>query len=533
MTSRANKDFRRAATLRAPVLKGTNVIPGLGVDVPELRRARGLWQVNRFDEALELFEKAVQLYPQNLVALIDASRALGARFEIARAEAMLDRLMKAARQRPDILHLAGQSYRMIFRPDRAIECFRRVLALTMELPDAYLELAILYERRHRVGEAFALIEDCLRAAPDYLEAELFKARLLRRMKDDVAAESLFRALATNTQAHPLVQAQAWAEIAQRHDRDEEYEKAMRAMLNCKKILLEREGVMRQQAEKVMGHLRGLVGSLTPAHFERWAQATETLPCKSLAVLTSFPRSGTTLLEQVLDAHTGLVSSDEREAFARDIFPAMWMTPATPLPTVQALDAIPVQRLAALRQRYWAYMEAALNEPIGTRVHLDKNPPLTVVLPGFLRLFPEARLLIALRDPRDVVISCFMQYLPLNSNSVYFLTLERAAQRYENDMAMWRKLREKIASPWLEVRYEDTVRNLEEQARRALAFLGLPWEPSVLGYRERLSQKAVASPTYEAVSQPLYTRAIGRWKNYQEFLEPGLPILQPSIDAFGY
>lgn len=127
----------------------------------------------------------------------------------------------------------------------------------------------------------------------------------------------------------------------------------------------------------------------------------------------------------------------------------------------------------------------------------------------------------------------MQYLPLNSNSVYFLTLERAAQRYENDMAIWRKLREKIASPWLEVRYEETVRNLEEQARRALAFLGLPWEPSVLGYRERLSQKAVASPTYEAVSQPLYTRAIGRWKNYQKFLEPGLPILQPSIDAFGY
>src|SRR5437868_4478417 len=216
MASRSNRDFRRAG-LSAPAPKGPHVIPGLGVDVPELRRARGLWQINRFDDALELFEKAVRLYPQNLVALIDASRALGARFEIPRAEAMLDRLMKVGAQRLDILLLAGQSYRMIFRPDRAVECFRRVLALTAELPDAYLELAILYERRHRVGEAFALVEDCLRAAPNYLEAELFKARLLRRMKDEVAAESLFRALATNTQAHPLVQAQAWAEIAQRHD----------------------------------------------------------------------------------------------------------------------------------------------------------------------------------------------------------------------------------------------------------------------------------------------------------------------------
>src|SRR5204862_5252919 len=87
-------------------------------------------------------------------------------------------------------------------------------------------------------------------------------------------------------------------------------------------------------------------------------------------------------------------------------------------------------------------EAALNEPIGSRVHLDKNPTLTVVLPGFIRLFPEARCLIALRDPRDVIVSCFMQYLPLNANSVYFLTLERAAQRYANDLKLWRTLRDK-------------------------------------------------------------------------------------------
>jgi hypothetical protein len=251
------------------------------------------------------------------------------------------------------------------------------------------------------------------------------------------------------------------------------------------------------------------------------------------VLTSFPRSGTTLLEQMLDTHSGLVSSDEREAFARDIFPAMWLTPATPLPTAQLLDAIPGDRLVALRERYLTYMQAALNEPIGDRVHLDKNPTLTLVLPGFLRLFPESRLLIALRDPRDVVISCFMQYLPLNANSVCFLTLERTAQRYANDMRTWRRFRELIASPWLEVRYEDTVADLEKEARRALDFLDLEWESTVLNYRDRLKQKAVGSPTYEAVSQPLYTRAIGRWKHYEQYLAPCLPILQPLIDAFGY
>jgi hypothetical protein len=254
----------------------------------------------------------------------------------------------------------------------------------------------------------------------------------------------------------------------------------------------------------------------------------------MALLASFPRSGTTLIEQVLDSHSELVSSDEREAFARDIFPAMWKTASTPLPTIEALDNIPAERLALQRERYLRYMSAALNEPINNRVHLDKNPTLTLLLPGMLRLFPETKCLIALRDPRDVIISCFMQYLPLNTNSVCFLTLERTARRYARDMGVWRDLREKLPSTsWLEVRYEDTVMSLEREARRALEFLNLHWEDTVLNYRERLKEKTVSSPTYEAVSKPLYTQAIGRWKNYQKYLEPCLDTLRPSIEAFGY
>ncbi|HEV8543017.1 MAG TPA: sulfotransferase [Verrucomicrobiae bacterium] len=509
------------------------MIPGLGTDLPELRVARALWQQNRFEESLRVFEEAARKYPQNLVALVDGSRALGARFEITRAEKMLEKLIQLGSRNADILHLAGQSYRMIFRPEQAMECFEGVLRMTREIPDAYLELAILYERRHRLEEALRLIEDCLRGEPEYFEAQLFKARLWRRMKEDRGAENLFRELAGKDQAHPMVRAQAWAEIAQIHDRREEFKEAMGAMHQCKGILLQGEGALIDESRAVLEHLNALAESLTAGHFKRWAEAGQSFVQERAAVLTSFPRSGTTLLEQVLDSHSEVVSSDEREAFARDIFPAMWQTPATPLPTAEALDAIPSERLATLRHRYFDYMAAALNEPIAGRMHLDKNPPLTLVLPGFLRLFPETRVIFAFRDPRDVVVSCFMQYLPLNPNSVCFLTIERTARRYANDMRVWRKLREIITSPWLEVRYEDTVANLEQEARRTTAFLGLKWEEQVLLYRERLKDKAVGSPTYEAVTQPLYTRAVGRWKNYQKFLDPYLSILQPYVEAFGY
>ncbi len=508
------------------------IIPQLGVDTPELRRARALWHANRFDEALELFEQAARKYPQNLVALIDGSRALGARFEISRAEALVDRLAGLAARDPQLLHLAGQSYRMMFRPEKAIACFERVLAMTRRIPDALLELAVLYERRHRLDEARQLVEDCLRADPDYWEADLLRGRILRRLKDP-AANGIFRKLARLEAADPLLRAQAWTETAQQLDRDGDYDGAMAALLQGKELLRAREAPALHDSESQQRQLARLAAALTPEHWSRWAEAGRSFPLQRMAVLTGFPRSGTTLLEQVLDSHPELVSSDEREAFGRDIFSAIWRTERTPAPTVEALDQAPPERLRAQRQRYLDYMSAALNEPLGGRMHLDKNPMLTLLIPGMLRLFPETRWLIALRDPRDVVLSCFMQYLPLNANSVCFLTLERAARRYELDLSVWRRFREIARTAWLEVRYEDCVSDLEGQARRALEFLGLPWDARVLQYRERLRAKAVASPTYEAVSQPLYSSAIGRWKKYRKHLEPVFEVLAPSIQAFGY
>ena len=424
------------------------VIDGLGPDLPELQKARALWQANRFDESLQLFEGAVRKCPQNLVALIDASRALGARFEIARAEVMLDKLVNAASRKAQVLHLAGQSYRMIFRPEKAIDCFQRALAADKNIPDAHLELAVLFERRHRLDEAIAAVQECLRISPAYHEANIIRGRLLRRKGDVSGAEQLFRDLTTNESVHPLVRAQAWTEIANALDQQGEYRSAMQALLRCKESLLPMQDQVRHESDTILRILRTLGESVTAEHFKRWAVAGRAFPQQRLAMLTSFPRSGTTLLEQVLDSHPQLVSSDEREAFARDIFPAMWMAPATPQPTVQALDAAPVERIATQRQRYLNYMSAALNQPINEQVHLDKNPTHTLLIPAMLRLFPETKIIVALRDPRDVVLSCFFQYLPLNTNSVCFLTLERTAERYTIDRAIWRRFRELLPPQWI-------------------------------------------------------------------------------------
>jgi hypothetical protein len=102
------------------------------------------------------------------------------------------------------------------------------------------------------------------------------------------------------------------------------------------------------------------------------------------------------------------------------------------------------------------------------------------------------------------------------------------------MGMWVHLREQLpAGWWFEVRYETLVANVATEAAAALEFLGLGWNDSVLAYRESLRHKTVHSPTYLDVAQPVHTRAIGRWRNYQRWLEPALAHLDPVICALGY
>jgi hypothetical protein len=198
-----------------------------------------------------------------------------------------------------------------------------------------------------------------------------------------------------------------------------------------------------------------------------------------------------------------------------------------------LDRLDEALLAEARARYFHLTEAVLREPIGARTLLDKNPELTLLIPVIARVFPETKIVFALRDPRDVCLSCFMQALPMNSVSVSYLTLEQTCRKYAVVMRSWLTVRPLLANPWMETRYEDTVTGLEGEARRLLEFLGLPWEDKVLKFYEHARKKHVRSPTYEAVTKPVHSGAVGRWRHYEKFFEPHADVLEPLVREFGY
>jgi hypothetical protein len=236
---------------------------------------------------------------------------------------------------------------------------------------------------------------------------------------------------------------------------------------------------------------------------------------------------------VLDAHRDIVSIEERDYLAQWLIPNLHQR-NNPLRSLKdTISQLSAADISQWRHKYFDAMAEILQSPIESRLIIDKNPAYNPVIPIMLRIFPETKLIVALRDPRDVLVSCYFRYLPLNPVSVRFLTPERIVERYSFDMRAWLKLRPWLSNPWCEVRYEDTVDDLEATARKMLDTLGVPWTPEVLQFRDRQQQRPVNSPSYQAVAGPVTRSAIGRWRNYEPWLGEAFDALTPITKELGY
>ncbi len=502
-------------------------------DFPTLAKARALWGADATDQALAAFEAAVAERPRSVKALLEAARAFGSRFEIARAETLLERADRLAADDPLVARHVAASYARIFREHVAI---KRLEAVPRRPPVAMAELAALYEQVDRLDDALAEIDACITAAPDAPEPRLARARILRRRGDGAAALPILDPL-TRPGLAPALRAEAWTERCYILDRQGDTEAAADAIANAHAILrdLPQTGQLLEQARRNNRMIAALARDFRAETLARWRRqgGARDPRVAGVAHLVGFPRSGTTLLEQCLDAHPDLVASPERVAFTREVLPRLCRAGDGPL-SIATLDRVPRASLRRAGRRYLDCMEAALGQPLGGRVHLDKNPNHTGLLPGLLRLFPEGRIVFALRDPRDVVTSCVLRTFRLTEFSAMLLDWGTAAELYAAEMGAWLRYRREIdPAARVETRYEDMVADPFGEVGRLLPCLGLAWDDSITRYRERLAGKVVNSPTQTEVRRPIHDRAVGRWRAYRRHLAPHLDVLAPFVEAFGY
>jgi tetratricopeptide (TPR) repeat protein len=261
----------------------------------------------------------------------------------------------------------------------------------------------------------------------------------------------------------------------------------------------------------------------------WDEGDAPTAEQSPIFIVGFPRSGTTLLEQTLDAHPALQSMDETR-FVHEAVDSM-LDAGIAYP--EKLAVMTRAQLDELRAQYWKRVGRRVELAPGQRL-VDKNPMNMFALPAVRRLFPHARILLAVRHPCDVVLSCYMQHFRAPQFALLCRDLPTLAAGYRRAFDFWFRESALLRPAYREIRYESFVAEFETQVRSLAEWLGLEWTDAMLQPGEHARRKGfISTPSYSQVVQPVNTRAVGRWTAYERHFGAVIPQVEPYLRRWNY
>jgi hypothetical protein len=174
----------------------------------------------------------------------------------------------------------------------------------------------------------------------------------------------------------------------------------------------------------------------------------------------------------------------------------------------------------------------LGDEMSGRIVIDKLPLHTLDLHVIATLFPDARVLFAVRDPRDVVLSCFRRRFQVNVAMFEFLTLRGAADFYDATMGLGMAVRAKLPLTLREVRHETVIADFDREVGEVLDFIGADWDPRVRNFADRVAGQ-MRTPSYAQLAKGLNADGVGQWLRYERQMAPVIDVLASWVSRFGY
>ena len=517
------RDFERASQLAERAVAA-------GIEHPVIFNLAALKceQEQRFDEAAALLERAVALAPADPAARNALGLTLNRLERYGEALAQFDRAVAIAPAFAGAHSARGGTLEALGRLTEADAAFRRAIELQPENLSALSGLANLKSRRGAHREARGLAEQVLSAQPGYPDAVNVVAAAELASGDAPAAEVRLRELIADPRLTAQQLAIAQGQLGDVLDAQDRVAEAFTAYAACNMGLWRAYAPSYGQAS-ALAFAQQMVQRLDEIDPGAWAArgATERDGDEGHVFLLGFPRSGTTLLEQVLASHPKVEALEERETLT-DAMRAYLADPDDLHRLAQADE----RDLAPLRAAYWQRVRAEGAEVAG-KVFVDKHPLNTLKLPLIARLFPDAKILFAQRDPRDVVLSCYRRRFAMSGSAYQLLTLPGAAGYYDAAMQIAERLGPALGPRTHVVRHEALIADFDGVVGGVCEFLGLSWTDAMRGFAERTRDRGIATPSGAQLAGGLSAEGVGQWRRYRQQLAPALPKLSSWVERFGY
>jgi len=395
---------------------------------------------------------------------------------------------------------------------------------------AYIPAFNLLERMGQLDRASGIVAKGLAAMPAHPDLKYLQGKLLLRQKKYAEAEELYRE-AIRSGPDPRALHFIMGEYASVLDRLQRYDEAMDACKEAQRLASQSPDVANVDGNLSTDIIEKSRRWFVPNDTSSWSEGS--FKGRAAPVfLVGFPRSGTTLMEEILLAHPDLTVTDEVQTLqAKLYFVSKILGREVNFP--EGLGGLSQDEIQTWRGEYFAGMERAM-PGTDTRLRIVDKYPTTFYYLGIIkRFFPEAPIIMMVRDPRDACLSCFFQTFSPNPDTINFYSLKDTADYYVRTMSLYLQLRDTLELNILQVKYEELCADVETHARAIIRHIGEQWEDSVLRYREHSSRDYIQTPSYAAIREPISEQAIGKWKCYETHLAPVLKKLQPFVDEFGY
>lgn len=515
-------------------------------DAKILSTARGEFLRGEIVAAIARYEKLFELYPDYCPIIAELAQ-IYLRVERERdAEPLLEKLVRANSATINDFRVAANGFRKLGRYQHAIAACQSLLKFRLSADSQATVMIEMVELAEKVGSldlAERELQWLAKRKPNSFPFLFMAGKVaVRQGRLQTAVIHLTQALelpglTLEQTVHGLYA------LGRLRDRMGQFEEAFQCFATAKAVDLPGTAVEQRKA----AWMKCLVHAVTAELKNRRTVNSSNRPRfgRPLCFLTGNPRSGTTLLEQMLAAHPAVASADENAAMFQClvrplVFPNQSlrhegdqaMLPDLGLKDLQ-LIGVEETRIDHAIGQYRKQLEWRATDCNPQNCLIDKSPAGLIDLPLIESVLPETRIVVMVRDPRDVCLSCFQEDFGQNHVSVNFNTLESTAEKLVRDLEFWFAFRESTASHWLEVYYEQLVADPESELRRICHFLGLEWSPAMLTFQSTLLQKAIQSPTYSQVREPISKRSIGRWKNYRSQFGTAERVLQDVVRRLGY
>jgi tetratricopeptide (TPR) repeat protein len=498
------------------------------------------------EEAVVHYEQALRLKPDHVDALTNLGLALLA---LGKIDEAIARQEQALRLKPNFAPAHNNLGAALVQQGKlqdAAASYAQALKLKPGFADAYRNLGRLQQNQGKLDEALATYQQVLRLQPDSAMSQCDIGNVLQDLADFEGAEQAYRAalrldpgnvdalwgLAVQLRGKLPDADRATLEnrllepkpintdpgkvhfaLAQVCDAKGEYELAASHLKKANALQSEarRKQGKAYLLEENARFVDAMVATFTPEFFERVRGFG--LETKVPVFIVGMPRSGTTLTEQILAAHSRAFGAGEL-FLSQDDFQALGKPPKA---AFAALADLRQETVRGLAQRHLDQL--ASYDRRAERI-VDKMPDNYLYVGLLAALFPRATFIHCRRDLRDTALSCWLNPLP----SPWTNSPEHIAARireYQRLMEYWRAV---LPTSMLEVDYEETVADLPSVARRLVEFCGLEWEEACLKFNE--GDRHVRTASKVQVREPVHTRSVGRWRHYERELSELFAALTP-------